>query len=85
MFITCLDWILQTSIDQIKENGFTLKKARSKWYLAETISDADYIDDLVLLTNTSAQDKSQLHSLKQAAGGSSLYMNANITEFMFLK
>ena len=30
LFIICLDYILRTSIDLIKENGFTLKKARSR-------------------------------------------------------
>ena len=30
--------------------------------------DADYADDLVLLTNTPAQAEYLLHSLKQAAG-----------------
>ena len=29
-FIICLDYVLRTSIDLIKENGFTLKKARSR-------------------------------------------------------
>ena len=31
MFIFCLDYVLQTFIDLIKENGFTLKKATSRW------------------------------------------------------
>ena len=31
----CLDYILQTSIDLIKANGFTLKMARSIQYPAE--------------------------------------------------
>ena len=29
-FIICLDYMLRTSIDQIKENGFKLTKERSK-------------------------------------------------------
>ena len=29
----------------IEEYGFTLKKARSRRYLAQTITDADYTDD----------------------------------------
>ena len=36
---------------------------------AETVPDADYEDDLVLLANTPAQVKSLLHSLEQVAGG----------------
>ena len=54
LFIIYLDYVLQTLIDLIKENGFTLKKkkARSKWYPAETIIDTNYVDDLALLANT---------------------------------
>ena len=30
LFIICLDYMLRTSIDLMKENGFTLAKVRSK-------------------------------------------------------
>ena len=63
MFILCLDYILWISIHLIKENGFTLKKTRSRQYLAETMTDADYADDLALLANTSAKVKSLLYSI----------------------
>ena len=53
MFIICQDYVLQTSIDLKKENGFILKKARSRWYPAETIT--DYADDIALLANTPTQ------------------------------
>ena len=43
----------------------------------------NYTDDLALLTNTPALAESLLHSLEQAAGSISIYMNANKTEFMF--
>ena len=62
LFIFRVDDILQTSIDQIKENVFYTKKARSRWYPAETITDADYATDLVLLANTTAQVESLLNS-----------------------
>ena len=48
-FIICQNYLLLALINLIKENGFMLKKARSRWYLAETITDADQADDLVLL------------------------------------
>ena len=54
MFIICLDYISWISIDLIKENGLIQKKARSRWYPVETMIDADYADDQVLLTNTHA-------------------------------
>ena len=63
LFLICLDDILWISIYLIKENGFTLKKARSRQYPAETIIDSDYTDDLALLTNAPAQAKYTLHNL----------------------
>ena len=49
------------------------------------MTDADYADDLVLLTNTPTQVDSLLHCLEQVAGGISLYMLTNKTEFMSFK
>ena len=45
LFIICLDYVLRTSIDKIRENGFELRKKRSRRYPAKTITDADYADD----------------------------------------
>ena len=50
----------------MKENGFTLKKLRSRRYPSQTITDADFADDTALLANTSSQSGSLLHSLEQA-------------------
>ena len=41
LFIICLDYVLRTLIDKIKENGFELKKKRSRSYPAKTITDTD--------------------------------------------
>ena len=46
LFIICLDYVLRTSIDKIRENGFELTKKRSRRYPAKTITDADYADDI---------------------------------------
>ena len=61
LFIICLDYVLGISIYLIKENGITLKKARRRQYLAETIMDIDYADYIALLANTPTQAKSLLH------------------------
>ena len=74
-FIICLDYVLRTSIDKIKENGFKHTKERSRRYPAKTITDADYADDIALLANA--------HSLEKAAVGISLHVNAHKTEFMY--
>ena len=82
LFIICLDYVLRTSIDEIKENCFELTKTRSRWYPGKTITDADYADDIALLANEPAQAETLLHSLEQAATGISLHVNAHKTEYM---
>ena len=57
LFIICLDYVLRTSIDKIRENGFELTKKRSRRYPAKTATDADYADDIAILANTPAQDE----------------------------
>ena len=82
LFIICLDYVLRTSIDKIKENGFELTKKRSKRYPATTITDADYADDIAILANTPDQAETLLHSLERAAASIGLHVNAHKTEYM---
>ena len=37
LFIICLDYVLRTSIDKIRENGFELTKKRSRRYYLPTL------------------------------------------------
>ena len=82
LFIISLDYVLRTSIDKIRENGFELTKKRSRRYPTKTITDADYADDIALLANTPNQAETLLHSLERAATGISLHVNAHKTEYM---
>ena len=77
LFIICLDYVLRTSIDKIKENGFELTK-KSRRYPAKTITDTD---DIVILANTSVQAETLLHTLERAATGIGLHVNAHKTEY----
>ena len=45
------------------------------------MTSADYADDLVLLTNTSAE--SPLHSLNQPAGDIDLHMNSDKIDYSY--
>ena len=82
LFIIGLDYVLRTSIDKIRENGFELTKKRRRRYPATTITDADYADDSPILANTPDQAETLLHSLERAAAGIGLYVNAHKTEYM---
>ena len=69
LWIICLDYVLATSIDKIKENDFALTKKRSRNYPSKTITDADYADDIAILANT-------------PAAGIGLHANAHKTEYI---
>ena len=64
--IIWLDYTIQMSIDWMKENGFTLEKAKSRQYSTQTITNVDYSDDIALLVDTPTQAKSLLYCLQQA-------------------
>ena len=83
-FIICLDYVLRTSMDEIRENGFELTKKRSRRYPAKTITDADFADDIAILANTPNQAETLLHSLERAAAGIGLHVNAHKTEYTCL-
>ena len=80
LIIICQYYILQKSIDLMRENCLTLAKARSRRYLARTITDTDYADDITLLANTPALAESLRQSLERAADGIGLHVNADKTK-----
>ena len=82
LFIICLDYVLRTSIDKIKENSFDLTKKRSGRYRAKTITDANYADDRAILANTPNQAETLQLSLEQAVAGIGIHVNAHKTEYM---
>ena len=82
LFIICLEYLLRTSIDIMKDNGCKMVKKINRRYPAQTITDADYADDIALLTNTPAQAETLLHRLERVAAGIGLHVNANKTEYI---
>ena len=67
---------------RMKENGFKLTKERRRRYLAQTITDADYANDIVLLANAPAQAKTLQHILERVVAGIGLQVNTHKTEYM---
>ena len=65
----------------MKENGFKLTKKRSRRYPVQTITDADYADDIALLSNTPGQAETLLHSLEREAASIGFHFNADETEY----
>ena len=82
LFIICLEYVLRTSIDKIREHGFELTKKRSRRYPQKQLPRADHADDIALLANTPNQAETLLHSLERAAAGIGLHVNAHKIEYM---
>ena len=82
LFIICLDYVLRTSIDPIKEKGLVLTKSTSPRYPATNITDADYADDLAFFANSISEASDLLHSLEKSAQDIGLYVNADKTKHM---
>ena len=81
LFIICLDYVLRTSTDKMKDNGIKLTKERGRRYPGQT-TDADYTDNIAFLANTLTPAESLLHSLERAAAGIGLHVNAHKTKYM---
>ena len=82
LFIICLDYMVRTMINKIKENSFELTKKRSRRFPAKTITDANYADDIAILANAPAQAETLLHRLEWAAAGIGLHVNTHKMEYM---
>ena len=69
LFIICLGYVLRTNTDKMKDNGFKMAKERRGRDPAQSFTDADYADDIALLTNTPTKAETLLRSLEQPAAG----------------
>ena len=63
--------------------GFTLRPKRSRRVGAQSISDLDFADDIVLLSNQIEQAKKLLHSVELECISVGLKLNAGKTKAMF--
>ena len=66
----------------MKDSVFKLAKERNRRYPAQTITDVDFSDNIVLLANTLTQVETLLHGQERAAAGIGLHVNADKTEYM---
>ena len=84
IFIICLDYVLRKAIDEKTDLGFTLIQRKSRRHPAKKISDADYADDIAVLTDYLEDAAKVLHNIEQLAQVIVLYVNSEKTEYMCL-
>ena len=72
-----------SNIDWFNERKWLYtEKARSRWYPTQTITDADYADDIALQANTPATAESLQHRLEKTEGSTGLHVNVDKIEYM---
>lgn len=82
LFILSLDYVLRISIDALNDTTYTLENARSRRFPAIKFTNADYTDDLGLITNKIGDAEKLLHALEDAAAQTGVYISANKTEYV---
>ena len=71
------------NVDRSNERKWLyIKRDKTQMIPAQTITDADYADEIALPSNTPTQAESLLHRLEKASGGIDLHGNADKTEYM---
>ena len=73
---------LRISVGKRNEYGLTLELARCGRIHTKKITDADYADDLALLSDNSYNTQKLLHILEKPAAFIGLHINATKTEYM---
>ena len=81
LFIIVLDYVLR-NLDQNNNLSFTLRKQLSRRYPAEMLTDADFADDLALLSDKIGNAEKLLKILETAAASVGLNMNTTKTKFI---
>ena len=80
LFIIVLDYVLR-NVDQNKNLRLILRKQLSRRYPTEMLTDADFADDLALLSDKIGNSEKLLKILETAPASVGLYMNTTKTKF----
>lgn len=81
LFIIVIDYIMRTCLTG-KDLGLTLQHRRGRRYPAIKVTDADYADDVALITDTAAQAQEFLQALEVVASSVGLHLNESKTKFI---
>ena len=82
LFIIVIDYIMRISVDTMKENGLMYQPRKSSRYPSLHVTDADFADDIALLSDNLINAQALLSALKSAANCTGLYLNKSKTECM---
>ena len=84
LFIVALDYAMRIATSIPPETGFTLTPCRSKCHQAIIITDTDFADDIVLISDNLEKAQLLLLRVEIAADIIGLHVNEKKTEFMII-
>ena len=70
------------SIHKIHTNGYELKPRQGSRHPAKFLTDADFADDIALISQSLASAQALIQSLEEASNCVGLYLNETKTEYM---
>jgi hypothetical protein len=82
LFIMVVDYVLRMSVDKINHKGFQLYPRRSSRNPAVYLTDADFADDIGLVSSCLEDAQALLHALESASNSVGLYLNEAKTEYI---
>ena len=82
LFIIVIDYVMRVSVDSIPESGLMYQHRKSSRNPALYVTDADFADDIALLSDNLQGAQALLSSLESAANCVGLHLNKTNTEFM---
>eukprot|EP00794_Sanderia_malayensis_P000848 gene848-143_t len=85
LFIIALDYAMRIATRGFEHLGFTIQKRRSARHPATTITDADFADDIALLSDCKEKATILLHRVEEAAKKIGLHINVSKTEYISIK
>ena len=80
LFAICLYYMLRISVGRCNEYGPTLELARSRRFHTKKITDADYADDLALLSDNSYNAQKLLHILEKSVAFIGLHVDETLNK-----
>lgn len=82
LFVIVIDYIMRISVDTMKENGLLYRPRKSSRHPDLFITDADFADDIALLSDSLTNAQALLSALESASNCTGLYLNETKTECM---
>ena len=77
-----VDYVLRMSVDKIHTKVYELKPGQSSRQPAVHFTNADFADDIALISQSHANAQSLLRYLEEASNFVGLYLNESKTEYM---